>query len=60
MILKERTYPLLATKYEALLRRLPDKHPKKKIIENELGKIIAGYRGEKSLDYYLSFLPSDE
>lgn len=60
MILKELTYPMQAKKYEALLRRLPHTHPKRKLIEAELGKILAGYRGEKSLNYYLSFLPKDK
>ncbi|MRG87393.1 nuclease-related domain-containing protein [Salinibacillus xinjiangensis] len=47
-------------KLQALLRRLPDNHPKRPAIEEELGKCVAGQKGEKSLDYYLSFLPEKE
>lgn len=43
-------------KLEALLRRLPEQFPKTKQIEDELAKCLAGYRGEQSLDYHLSFL----
>ena len=56
MIKKERLYPLSALKLEALLRRLPATHEKRQIIERDLAKILAGYRGEQSLDYHLNFL----
>ncbi|MEH6942891.1 nuclease-related domain-containing protein [Bacillus sp. JJ722] len=59
MIKKERTYPLSALVYEALLRRIPPNHDKRKIIASDLAKAQAGYRGEQSLDYYFSFLPKD-
>ncbi|MBD1380198.1 nuclease-related domain-containing protein [Metabacillus arenae] len=56
MIVKERRIPLKVQKLEALLRRLPMNHPKRKKVEEELSKNIAGYRGEESLNYHLSFL----
>lgn len=49
--------PLKILKLDALLRRLPKSHPKLPYIETELGKSLAGWRGEQALDYYLSFLP---
>ncbi|TWI59847.1 nuclease-related domain-containing protein [Halalkalibacter nanhaiisediminis] len=60
MITKERKRPLKIQKLEALLRRLPSHHPKYEMIKEALAKSIAGFRGEQSLDYYLSFLPSNE
>lgn len=60
MIKKERKVPSKIRKLEALLRRLPPSHPKYREIEGELAKSRAGYKGEQSLDYYLSFLPQQE
>ncbi|XJZ26960.1 NERD domain-containing protein [Bacillota bacterium Lsc_1132] len=60
MIVKEREYPFRAILDEILLRRLPLIHPKRPIIAEDLRKYQSGYRGEKSLDYYLKFLPDDE
>jgi hypothetical protein len=57
VIIKDRKIPLKVQKLEALLRRLPSAHPKRKEIEDDLAKSLAGYRGEQSLDYYFSFLP---
>ncbi len=57
MIKKERKLPLKIRKLQALLRRLPNHHPKKPQIEEELAKRKAGFKGEQSIDYYLSFLP---
>ncbi|PGM59167.1 nuclease-related domain-containing protein [Bacillus sp. AFS053548] len=59
MILKERTVPLVIKKLEALLRRLPSDHPQWARIEEDLFKYKAGYQGEKSLDYHLSFFPKE-
>ncbi|QNF27103.1 nuclease-related domain-containing protein [Metabacillus elymi] len=56
MILKHREFPLTIEKLEALLLRLPLKHPKIPIIIEDLKKRMAGYRGEEAIDYYLSFL----
>ncbi|MDQ0207023.1 nuclease-related domain-containing protein [Alkalicoccobacillus murimartini] len=58
-IVKERTGPLRIAQLEALLRRLPSDHEKVPIIQRELVTRRIGYQGEKSLNYYFSFL-SDE
>ncbi|MCU1806624.1 NERD domain-containing protein [Cytobacillus firmus] len=60
MILKERKIPLLIRKTEALLRRLPSHHPKITLINEEMNKRLAGYKGETSLDFQLDFLDSKE
>lgn len=60
MIVKERGVPIKLQKLEILLRRLPPIHPKFAIIKEEYLKAKAGYLGEKSLDYYLSFLPDKQ
>ncbi|WP_078411021.1 nuclease-related domain-containing protein [Priestia abyssalis] len=56
MIIKPRKIPLSILKLRALLRRLPSNHPKIPLIQQELSKREAGYKGESSLDFYLSFL----
>ncbi|MFP5112541.1 nuclease-related domain-containing protein [Bacillaceae bacterium C204] len=55
--MKERKVPLTILILMALLRRLPKNHEKRPQIIKELSKRQAGYRGEESLDYYLSRLP---
>ncbi|MBP0725098.1 NERD domain-containing protein [Bacillus sp. RG28] len=60
MIVKPRNMPIYIKKLEALLRRLPQDHPKREFISNNLLKRATGYKGEKELDYPLSFLPEDE
>lgn len=60
MIKKERKVPLTILKYEALLRRLHDYHPKRPIIEEQLAKFRKGFEGEQSIDYFLSELPKNE
>ncbi|WP_088070207.1 nuclease-related domain-containing protein [Gottfriedia luciferensis] len=59
MILKERTIPLTIKKLEALLRRIPAEHNQRSKVVEDLSKFKAGYHGEKSLDYYLSFFNKD-
>lgn len=56
MIVKKRQLPLMILKLQSLLRRLPKNHPKIPYIEENLAKKMAGYRGEHSIDYPLSFL----
>ena len=56
MIVKERKKPLLILKLHALLDRISPHHPEIPRIKEELKKREAGYRGETSLDYPLSFL----
>ena len=60
MIIKERQYLVKAKKLEALRRRLKQNHHQATIIEHEYAKILAGYRGEQSLNYFLSFLPQEQ
>ncbi|MCM2676536.1 nuclease-related domain-containing protein [Alkalicoccobacillus plakortidis] len=55
-IAKKRAKPLYISKLEALLRRLPENHPKATLIKQDLLKRQIGYRGEKSLDFYLDSL----
>lgn len=42
---------------QALLRRIATDHPKREKIEDKLRRHESGYKGEVSIDYYLSFLP---
>jgi hypothetical protein len=56
VIAKERQIPIRVQKLEALLRRLPNNHVKRKEIEEELARRYAGYRGEQSMDFYFSYL----
>lgn len=56
LIVKERTIPLRIKCDEALLRRLPSNHSKNPEVKQDLAKRRSGYLGEKSIDYYLSFL----
>ncbi|MBM7604501.1 hypothetical protein JOC75_002504 [Metabacillus crassostreae] len=60
MIIKPLEEPIKIQKLEVLKKRLFPTHVKMKEIEKELAKNIAGYKGEKSLLYYLSFLPEEE
>ncbi|WP_242021111.1 nuclease-related domain-containing protein [Cytobacillus oceanisediminis] len=39
---------------------MPDYHRKRQEIETDYRNRIAGYNGEKQLDYYLSLLPKNE
>jgi hypothetical protein len=60
VIIKERKYPISIQKLEAILIRSPKKasfSAKRSLIEEELHKQKAGFYGEKSIDYYLRFLP---
>lgn len=59
MIKKERMVPLGLQMCEALIRRLPEVHSSRALIEKELAKYTRGYRGEKALDYYLNELPKE-
>lgn len=48
--------PLNLLKLEALLRRIPSNHPKRRDIEEELAKSKAGFKGERSLQFFLDYL----
>lgn len=56
MILKERKAPDFIRSLEILLRRLPGTHSKRALIENDLVKRRAGFRGEEAVDYFLKDL----
>lgn len=56
MIVKKRIKPLKLFKFEALFRRIALEHPKRQIASELYAKSMAGYRGERSLDFPLSFL----
>lgn len=60
MIGKERTIPIRIKQNQALLRRIPKNHYKKREIKEDLAKRLAGFRGEELLDYYLKFLPRNK
>lgn len=57
---KKRTIPVRIQQAEAILDRLKPLHPKRELIQEDLSKQMAGYRGECSVDYYLNFLPEKE
>ncbi|WP_226680299.1 nuclease-related domain-containing protein [Sutcliffiella horikoshii] len=56
MIIKPLEKPLTISKLETLLRRIDKNHPKRPQIEQDLAKRLAGYKGEQSMEYHLSFL----
>lgn len=60
MIVKKRTIPLEILIYDAVVRRLPDRHPRKSEFEAKLIRRRSGYKGEKELDNYLSQFPDEE
>ncbi|KFN02179.1 NERD domain-containing protein [Bacillus clarus] len=60
MIVKERQMPIYLRQLEALFRRLPAHHPKRKMVAENLAKHKAGYKGEQAIDYPLSFLPEEK
>ncbi|WP_409303133.1 NERD domain-containing protein [Peribacillus sp. SCS-155] len=53
MIAKQREIPIILAKLQALLRRLPSQHPKRQLIEKDMAKHKAGFKGEQSVDYHL-------
>ncbi|XXM72132.1 nuclease-related domain-containing protein [Lysinibacillus sphaericus] len=60
MLVKERTIPWKVLKLQALLERLSPTYPKIPLLKENLSKSLAGYNGEKSIDYYLGFLSEKE
>lgn len=54
--LNHRELPLSIQKLQALQRRIPQHHPKQPVIKESLAKRLAGYKGEQSVEYPLSFL----
>ncbi|WP_213021461.1 nuclease-related domain-containing protein [Siminovitchia terrae] len=60
MVIKSRGKNNKVEKLEALISRLNPGHPQWEWIKEELHKRQSGERGERSLDYHLTFLPQDE
>lgn len=56
MIESKREKPLRLRKNEVLVRRISNTHPKFEKVEEQLKIRASGYRGEQSLDYYVSLL----
>lgn len=60
MIKKPLTVPIPIYQELALLRRLSPSHKKVPIIKEDLAKRISGYKGEKRIVYFLSFLKKNQ
>lgn len=60
LIVKPRETPVHMLQMEALNRRLPHDHHKKEAVSNMARNLRTGYEGEKSLDFTLSFLPTEK
>lgn len=60
LLAKERRLPMKIMLGEALLRRLSPYHKNRQEIEKSLAKHWAGFKGEKDLDYFLTFLPQHD
>jgi ribosomal protein L37AE/L43A len=56
-IVKDRKLSLKIEILKALVRRVDPKHPKYQEIKAELRMCMAGYRGEKSINYFLDLIP---
>ncbi|WP_449537667.1 nuclease-related domain-containing protein [Ferdinandcohnia sp. Marseille-Q9671] len=57
---KELELPLRLRKLGAVLSRMQESHSKYQDINDEYRRRMAGYRGEQSLEYYLSFLKEQD
>ena len=49
--------PIALKQAEAAQRRLPKNHPMMVEVESKIRKLASGYRGEKTLNYFLGLLP---
>lgn len=56
MILKKREKSQTLQTYEVLLDRLIATNPKREIIEKDFSMFLSGYKGEKAIDYPLTYL----
>ncbi|PKG24860.1 nuclease-related domain-containing protein [Niallia nealsonii] len=59
MFYKEPLKNIKLCKTESLLNRLSDQHRIKPKVAEDGKKMLAGFKGEKSLTYYLNFIPDD-
>lgn len=53
MIAKPRMIPLIVEEIDAVLSRIPLFHPKRAQLEEDRRNYMAGYNGEKQIDYHL-------
>ncbi|WP_369901923.1 nuclease-related domain-containing protein [Bacillus manliponensis] len=60
MIVKERKIPIHLMQLEALWRRLPENYLKREEIAEDIKRQKAGYKGERSVDYQLTFLKPEK
>lgn len=60
LIVKPIEYPYRALQLEALLSRIRAHHPNISLINQDYQRKLAGYRGEKAVDFPLSFLPDED
>ncbi|CAH0346354.1 nuclease-related domain-containing protein [Bacillus sp. CECT 9360] len=60
MIAKKRAIPLRIQIDEALLRRLPENHPKRLAVKEDLSKRKVGFNGEENVDFHLKFLNQND
>ncbi|GGL65656.1 nuclease-related domain-containing protein [Sporolactobacillus putidus] len=60
MYLKPIRIPFQVRQFEILFQRLNPDSSKRQNVYSQMSKYLAGFKGEKSLDYPLSFLPPDE
>lgn len=60
MIIKEAAESVKIKKLKLMFKRSPLDLPSRKDIESELARSLAGYRGEKSMEYHLNLLPKDD
>lgn len=60
MFIKEFSLPLEIQKTQILCKWLPEEHPRRLQVENDLSRLLRGYKGEKAMTYYLDFLPNKD
>ncbi|WP_043932696.1 hypothetical protein [Bacillus sp. EB01] len=56
MVVLERAVPMIVLMLTALLRRISPTHHKRSEIEEALRTHLAGYNGEKAVDFFLNYL----
>ncbi|HYK72969.1 MAG TPA: NERD domain-containing protein [Pseudoneobacillus sp.] len=59
MIVKKILVSLKILALKALLRRIPLNHPKRHLIQDELNRRLAGFKGELAVYYHLEELPDE-
>lgn len=58
--MKQHSKSVLLTKLETLISRLPERHSKLLILEEEVGRQQAGYLGEQTVSYFLREITNKE